>query len=114
MYRTTTSNYDGGEKGILWAAAPASVAEVSRDAQGQMRLWTPAPHLRSRWRFWHDTFGDAEAAVKAMILRWSETGEEGGADGVRPRDTTRFPKAKEFSRTLSVMQTLERFREDAN
>jgi len=121
MYRSASSLYGDGEKGILWTAAPVSVAEMSRDAHGQMRLWTPAPHLRSRWRFWYDTFGGAEAAVKAMKLRWSAEGEgEGGGrvklggDGVPPRSTKRFPLVVEFDRFLSVMKTLEMFGQGAN
>ena len=114
MYRNPNALYDEGEKGILWTAAPASVAEVSRDVQGQMRLWTPAPHLRSRWRFWYDTFGGVEAAAKAMKLRWSAEGEgEGGgrvrlgADSVTPRSTKRFPHVVEFDRFLSVVKSLD-------
>lgn len=123
MYRSRTSNYDGDERGILWTAAPPEIAELSRDTMGQLRLWTPAPHLRSRWRFWNDTFGDAEAVLKVMKFRWIEKGADGNGvgggrvklgDGLKPRSTTRFPEVWELDRFLSVMKSLETVDQTAN
>jgi len=100
MYRS--HNFDG-EKTITWKAASPTAAEGSRDVLGHMRLWTPAPRFRSRWRFWSDTFGDAQMVLKAMKLRWSETaglGEETNAK-------TTIPRISDLERFLNVTKSLE-------
>jgi len=113
MYRPRTSNYDGEDgQMVLWAAVSPEIASVSKGVNGKSCIWTPAPHFRSRWPYWCETFGDYESVLKAMGTRWGPQGWVERTEGERwhPQPQPHLPSLEElflFARFLETRRVLE-------
>lgn len=120
MNRPNTSNYDrdSGDDGrtIQWAATfpeeGAAVATADANAVGALRIWTPAPHLRSRWPLWHDAFGNSADVLIAMTVRWASRGWAERMSRISrwdPQPQPHLPSVEElkyFMNTWKSMQTI--------
>jgi hypothetical protein len=72
-YLWSSMEDERADRTIIWTSAdPASpvVLHGPRDLNGLPYLWTPSPHLRSRWKFWYEAFGEPQRILEEMKRRW--------------------------------------------